>query len=395
MKKILFVIPNLLMAGAEKSLVSLLQAIDQDKYKIDLLLFSQIGPLLKEVPKGITIYEVDEVSRAMLLEFRKYFKDLLRPNRLLAAITRIGIYVVNSIERKTGKVFGLNWILARKYIKPFHKDYDVAIGFLEGLSDFYVLDKVRADRKIGWIHTDLEKAKINLAIDGQFYQKFDALATISDHCLKSFQSQFPSMKSKIQVIKNIVPEDRILFLANEKVEKRGWDKKINLVTVGRLEHVKGIDMAINACNLLIKKGYELKWHVYGEGNYRNALQEKINQLGIQEYLTLEGMVPNPYPYIKNADIIVQTSRYEGKSLVLDEAKILGKPIVSTNYPTVFDQLRDKETGVIVDMTAESIASGIEQILSDDELKETLIANCLAEGNESEQEMEKVYQIIEG
>jgi glycosyltransferase involved in cell wall biosynthesis len=394
-KKVLFVIPTMLMGGAEKSLVSLLQTIDKTNYKIDVLLFSRIGPLLNQIPEEITVYEIDEVSKAMILEFRKYFKTLLKPKGLSAAMARLTIFILNSIERKTGKVFGLNWILARKYIKPFYKQYDVAIGFLEGVTDFYVVDKVRANRKVGWIHTDLKKAKINQARDEQYYQHFDALATISDHCLESFHSQFPSLKSKIQVIKNIVPEDRILLLANEKMEKRGWGKKINLVTIGRLDHVKGIDLAINACDILIKYGYEVTWHVYGEGNYRNALQDQINQLGIHESFILEGMVPNPYPYIKNADIIVQTSRFEGKSLVLDEAKILGKPIVSTNYPTVFDQIRDKVTGVIVDMTAESIAAGIEQILSNNELKETLIANCLAEGNESEQEMEKVYRILVG
>jgi glycosyltransferase involved in cell wall biosynthesis len=385
----------MLMGGAEKSLVSLLQTIDKTKYEIDVLLFSKIGPLLNQIPEEITVYEIDDVSKAMILEFRKYFKTLLKPKGLSAAMARLTIFILNSIERKTGKVLGLNWILARKYIKPFYKQYDVAIGFLEGVTDFYVVDKVSANRKVGWIHTDLKKAKINQARDEQFYQQFDAIATISDHCLESFHSQFPSLKSKIQVIKNIVPEDRILLLANEKMEKRGWGKKINLVTIGRLDHVKGIDLAINACALLIKYGYEVKWHVYGEGNYRNTLQDQINQLGIHESFILEGMVPNPYPYIKNADIIVQTSRFEGKSLVLDEAKILGKPIVSTNYPTVFDQIRDKVTGVIVEMKAESIAAGIEQILSDNELKEKLISNCLAEGNESEQEMEKVYRIIEG
>lgn len=395
MKNVLFVMPTMLMGGAEKSLVTVLQSIDKEKYKIDLLLFSRIGPLLKEIPEWVTVYEADEVSKAMILEFRKYFSSLLKDKRISAAIARILILIVNEFERKTGRKLGLNWVIARRYISTFDKDYDVAIGYLEGVTDFYVIDKVKANKKIAWIHSDLEKAKVRASREIQYYKQFDTIVTISETCLESFVAQFPKLQSRIQVVKNIVSEERVLVLAEEQLINDRWQSNINLVTVGRLEPVKGLDLAIDACGILVRKGYNVTWYVYGEGYLRNSLQERINKLGIQNNFILEGIIQNPYPYMKRADIIVQTSRYEGKSLVLDEAKILGKPIISTNYPTVYDQLKDKQTGIIVEMSAESIAKAICELLSNEVLRNNLQTNCRNERNESYQEIGKIYKIIEG
>src|SRR5690606_12427392 len=89
---------------------------------------------------------------------------------------------------------------------------------------------------------------------------------------------------------------------------------------------------------------------------------------------LLGIKNNPYKYIKNADLIVQSSRYEGKSLVLDEAKILLKPIIATKYDSVTDQIEDRETGILVDINPEGIAKGVEEILGNIELRNILIKN---------------------
>lgn len=387
--------PTMLMGGAEKSLVSILQSIDKEKYQIDLLLFSRIGPMLKEIPEWVTVYEADEVSKAMILEFRKYFTSLIKPKRIFVAIVRILILIVNEFERKTGCKLGLNWVIARRYVCKFDKEYDVAIGYLEGVTGFYVIDKVKANKKIVWIHSDLEKAKVSVTREIQYYKQFDTIVTISKTCLESFIAQFPKLKSRIQIVENIVSEERVLVLAEEEIINEKWQSRINLVTVGRLEPVKGLDLAIDACAILVQKGYIVTWHVYGEGYLRNSLQERINKLGIQDNFVLEGIIQNPYPYMKRADIIIQTSRYEGKSLVLDEAKILGRPIISTNYPTVYDQLKDKQTGIIVEMSAESIAEGICELLSNEVLRNNLQTNCRNERNVSYQEIEKIYKIIEG
>ena len=108
---------------------------------------------------------------------------------------------------------------------------------------------------------------------------------------------------------------------------------------------------------------------------------------------LEGLTPNPYPYMKRADLLVQPSRVEGKSIVLDEAKILGKAIVVTNYPSVYDQIEDGVTGIITGMEPEQIADGIQRVLEDAGLRKTLEGNCFRQPNQSIRALNEFYEMI--
>ena len=87
------------------------------------------------------------------------------------------------------------------------------------------------------------------------------------------------------------------------------------------------DIAIKAAAILVKKGYTIKWYVLGEGEERNTLEQSIKEHNLIANFILLGIKENPYPYINNATIYVQPSRFEGKSLAIDEAKILHKPIL--------------------------------------------------------------------
>ena len=134
-----------------------------------------------------------------------------------------------------------------------------------------------------------------------------------------------------------------------------------LLSIGRLTKLKGFNLAIEAAKLLKEKGIKFKWFILGDGELQSELEKQIEKLNVSDCVELLGVRNNPYPYIKNATIIVQTSMYEGKSMVLDEAKILNKPIVVTRYDTVSDQISDDE-GLIVDMNGDAIATGIEQMI---------------------------------
>jgi glycosyltransferase involved in cell wall biosynthesis len=167
----------------------------------------------------------------------------------------------------------------------------------------------------------------------------------------------------------------------------------HLITVGRLYHAKGIDIAARACKVLKDRGLKFCWHVYGDGIMRDEISRYVEQNGLQAYFILEGATQNPYPYMKKADLLVQPSRVEGKSIVLDEARILGKAIVVTNYPSVYDQIEDGVTGIITGMEPEQIADGIQRILEDPDLKKHLEENCLQEPNRSIRAVNAFYDMI--
>lgn len=394
MKNILMVIPNLRMAGAEKSLVSLIRSLDPKRVNVDVFLFETGGILQQQLPKWVNVIEENYVTRAMTLEMRLYFFDLIKSLKFGAAFSRFKITFDAFFHNKFGKKAKFSWRTVEKYISVLPKHYDVAVGYLEGYSDFFVIDKVQADKKIGWIHIDMTGKKI-LEEEIQYYNAFDELATISDVCLDAACKAFPGIENKIQIIENIVLPKDVRSRANENITDK-WENTdvCHLVSVGRLEYQKGMDIAAKAAKVLVDRGCSFCWHIYGKGSMQPEIEQYIKENNLEAAFVLEGLRENPYPYIKNADIMVQPSRWEGKSIVLDEAKILGKAIVVTNYPSVYDQVTDKITGLITDITPEAIADGIEELIKNNELKEKLEYNCLNEPNQSEKAVNKFYKMIE-
>ncbi|MBC8882997.1 glycosyltransferase [Flavobacterium piscinae] len=149
-----------------------------------------------------------------------------------------------------------------------------------------------------------------------------------------------------------------------------------------------------ACSILVSKGYAIKWYVLGEGSLRNELQQQIDDLHLHQHFFLIGQKENPYPYLLKATLYAQTSRFEGKSRATEEAKILQKVILATNFPTVNDQLKHLENGYIVDLTAEAIAAGIQQLLDNEEIREKLKDTLSSSQINNTKELKILYDIIE-
>lgn len=389
MKHILFVIDTLRMGGAEKSLISLLKALDPDKVNADLFLFEHGGVLQPQVPDWINILSSDALTRGMTLELRKYLGDVIKKGHLKAALARISM----TMKSKFSRAPGFNWKLVEPYIPGLKTEYDAAIGYLEGFADFFVLDKVNAKKKIGWIHIDYSGRSLPPEA-AEYYSRFDELVTISDVCKNAFIRLVPQVKSKIQIVENIVLPDEIREKAQVEVPDKWASDVVHIVSVGRLDYQKGMDAAARAAKLLADRNVPFCWHVYGKGVMKDEIDQYIKEHNLGGIFILEGLRENPYPYMKKADIIVQPSRYEGKSIVLDEAKILGKAIVVTAYPSVSDQIKDRITGLITGMEPESIAGGIEELINNPELREQLEQNSRNEQNNSFQAVERFYQLLD-
>ena len=208
MKHIMIVIPTLRMGGAEKALIALLKSLDSKKIKIDLFLFESGGVLQEDVPPWIKIIEADPITRAMTLEMRNYFVDILKRRKIIVAIDRLKM-TFNSKRKKNY----FSWNVIKKHILKVDNHYDVAIGFLEGFADFFVLDKIDADKKIGWIHTDMS-GRIANEKEQNYYEKFDVIVTISEICKNAFVKLYTNIINKIQIIENIVLTNEILQKSN-------------------------------------------------------------------------------------------------------------------------------------------------------------------------------------
>lgn len=393
-KKVLFIIPSLNAGGAEKSLVNLLNHFDYEKYEVDLFIFCRGGIFEQFLPKDINIieYNKDYINfslglKSALINFIKDRKGTLIINRLLFSMT-------NKIRKDKRNIDQYNWKFLSKSLKSIDKKYDVAIGFLEKTSIYFCIDKVNANKKIGFIHNDYRELGLNPKIDEKYFEKLDNIFTVSENCLNILKDEFQNEKDKFGIMRNVVSVSMINKMAttNESVYKK--DKEQILISIGRLHEQKGFDIAIETCKKLIDKGYDIKWYVIGEGEEREALKKLIAKNNLEDKFILLGIKSNPYPFIKQADIYVQPSKYEGKSIALDEAKILKKPIIITNYTTAKDQIENGKNGLIVETNANSLEEGIEILINHKSIRYKFIKNLSLSNFGTESEIKKLYEIIE-
>lgn len=394
-KKILFIIEDLNIGGAEKSLVNLLNQFDYNKFDVDLFLFKKGGTFNQFLPSNVRILETMDDYKIFSIGFKKSIQSIIRKKKFRLFLNRIIFTIVNNLSKDKSNIDQYNWKYLSKSFNKLEYRYDVAIGYMEKASIYFCVDKVIAEKKIGFIHTHYGKSKMNPKIDKKYFEQLDSIVTVSTECINELKQWFPELDYKFKLIYNIISPTMIKSMSESKKDNllRKDDKDIVIVSVGRLHKSKGYDLSINACRRLVDKGYNIKWYIIGDGEERNNLENIIKNMKLQDRFKLLGVKSNPYPYVKHADIFAQTSIYEGKSIAIDEAKILNKPIIITNYQSAKDQIKNEKDGIIVDINSIAISEGIERIINDKKLKDTLCKNLSKESLGTEDEINKLYTLF--
>lgn len=379
---------SLYNGGAEKSLVNMLNEFPKDKYEIDLLLFKRSGMFLKQVPENVNVLETPTDLKRLYGSLKE--AGYLLPKKLVANVVS-QVCSHNSREKR-----GVRW---EKFygssIKKLDKHYDVALAYISGEVLYYVDEKVNADKKIVWVHNDYRSEGHPKTIDYPHFKNMDAIVSISDTCVDILKEEFPEFSNKVYMLENITSSAVLNSRAKEFVPEEFGTDYINILSIGRLDEQKGFDMAIKASKIMKDSGLKFKWFVIGSGDLKGELEKQIHAAGVGDCFILLGTRENPYPYTKNCDIFVQPSRFEGKSVVIDEAKILAAPIVATAYPTVGDQLLDKVEGMIVPLSVEGIADGLLKMAEDKEMRSKYSDYLASKEYGNQKEIEKYIQLIEG
>ena len=385
------------LGGAEISLIGLLQALDYSKYDVDLFVHRHQGELMAFIPKEvnvlpkITAYACIESPLTEAIRRRQFgvvwgrLKAKWRARRYQprnAALPQCAIfqYVAQEVEPYLPSL-------------EHYGEYDLAISYLQPHN--YVLGKVKAKKKICWIHTDYTKVEFDVDAELPIWTAYDHIVSISPDVTKTFLRIFPSLENRIVEIENILSSEFVRKRAEEtdvSEEMPKYDKRVNILSVGRFSEAKNYDNVPDICRRVRVQGVDLRWYIIGFGDV-SLIRQKIHEAGMEEYVILLGKRTNPYPYMKTCDIYAQPSRYEGKSVTVREAQMLCKPVVITNYATAKSQIQDRVDGVIVPMDNEGCAKGIAEFIRDIQLQKEII-NYLHEhdyGNVNE--VEKVYQMI--
>lgn len=367
-KKILFMVSSMNIGGVEKSLLSLLAVIPKEKYEITILTLDKKGGFLEYIPNNVKLIEA---------EWFKYIKPIIMdtPQNIIKRyiknyeFLKILSFIYSYFKSKKTNDRYIYYKHVLKSIPECKEKYDVAIAYAgpTEIIDAYISHKVKAEKKIAWVHFDISKHKINKKLYNNLYERFDKIFAVSNECKKKLDEIIPAVRNKSEVLFNIVSEDLINEMSESYVDFDDNYKGIKIITVGRLSKEKGQDLAIKALAKLKKDRYDVKWYCIGEGNSRQEFEQLIKEYKLEENFLLLGATSNPYPYIKNADIYVQTSRHEGYCLTLAEAKALNKPIVTTNFIGAYEQIKDNENGIIVNCNENDLADAIKKLIGKKEI----------------------------
>lgn len=390
MKRILFLVSNLGCGGVQKSFVSLLNAMDRSRYKIDVYLLSRGGIYSPLLPKDVNII-YDEVTEMTCDYFPKSVKRLVGKGHFMLALKRMLQFIVSRFDR------GYGGYLLSRMIVPLPEEYDVAID--EGGQSllYFMVDKVKAQTKISFFHSDYNMWHYYYHMDKKYYPRADYILTISEACVRSLQSWFPEIpKGRFRLMENISSVKFIRQMANLPIEDMGRSDKPILCTLGRLAEEKGIDIAIETARILRDKSVEFIWYFVGDGepklkSYYNRL---VRKYALQDCIVFLGLRANPYPYVKQADIVVHPSRYEGKSIALDEVKILCKPLVVTNFSTVNDQFENRVNATICEMNPEAVAEAVIELLKDDVLRDFYIEYLKKHIRDNSEQVDVLYNLMD-
>lgn len=394
--RILILIHYLEIGGAEISLIGLLNAIDTTKYDVDLFVYSHQGELMQLIPDGINL--LPQNSKYSTLE--RPMRDVLREGHVDIVAARLLAKIRHRIYRRTHKINGEDASIFQYVancttpLLPMVSDteYDLAISFLNPHN--ICLKKVRAKKKIAWIHTDYTRIHVNKRLELPYWSGFDHIASISEAATEAFTTTFPELKSKVIEIENILSptfvQQRAIGSADEIVREDGV---INLLSVGRFCTAKNYDNLPFICKHLVEMGANVRWYIIGYGGDEPLIRAKIAEAGMEERVIILGKRSNPYPYIKACDIYVQPSRYEGKSVTVREAQMLFKPVVVTDYPTASSQIENGVDGVIVPMENRACAEGIKALIDDKELQSRIVEHLRTHDYGNETEVEKIYKLI--
>ncbi|MBQ8227978.1 MAG: glycosyltransferase [Clostridia bacterium] len=388
-KKILFIIPNLKSGGAEKSLVTLLQLFDYDKYDVSLFMFRREGLFLEHLPYQVRILDAGENYRLFDGDSGIAIKSFIKKGRFDLAFARF-LYA-KSLKNPDGYKREVDlWKQMKRTLNYPKEHYDCVIGYLEGPSN-WLAEEIDAAKKIGYLHIYLDKTSLNKENFIRRIKSFDEFITVSPECKENIKKSCSDYEN-VHLIHNIISPSFI----NKASDGDGLpdEAEIKLLTVGRLAYQKGLEYAVDACKILKDKGYDIKWYHIGVGEEKNNVTARIKSKKLDNTFILLGEKANPYPYIKSCDIYVQPSRNEGKSIAIDEAKCLHKPIVVTNFPSVYDQIQDGINGLICEMDAKSVADAIEKLILNKQLREDLSNNLAKEKIGNEEEIQKLYDLIE-
>ena len=399
MKKILFVINTLGHAGAETALMELLRHIDPEQYQVDLFVLMGQGEMVHRLPQHVKLLNryYDDCSVLSSEGKKRLKKYVIRTLLVRGTVVRMMPYLcrqlVGMLRRRRLQTDKLLWKAMAAGAQRISEHYDLAVAYLEGGAAYYVTDYVSADKKAAFIHVDYVQAGYNRSLDRDCYVKMDRVFAVSDEVRESFLSVYPECGEKTQVFHNLLDQDGIREQAKQLDGFKDSFEGYRILTVGRLTAQKDFQVSVEAMRLLKDSGVKARWYILGDGEKRGELEAKIRELGLEQDFLLPGAVENPYPYMAQTDLYVHATRFEGKSIAIQEAQTLGCAIIASDCSGNREQIVPGVDGVLCEMTPAGISQCVRELLYDNEKRRSFGQAASAKELTNVKEVEKLLSLI--
>lgn len=361
-KSILFHYSIFNIGGAEKSVLRLTKLLSDKGWDVTLVLTTGGGNLEGQIDPRVKVHRLrsaaagDKFKKAKGLKKLKFIDDLI-------------FYMVFWLE---GMFKSFTFLF---------RTYDAAAISLHGLSPKFVCKFIRAKKRFHWVRNDLSVCDSDRKAANhvhQYHACIDQYICVSQTALESLQRLFPKTRTKSVVIPNVIEAEQMLVNAELQSDPISeYAEVLKVITVCRLsDKAKGLLRMVNVHKLLMDEGIDFMWFVVGDGPDRELMQKTIDKAGLHSKMILLGSKENPFPYFKSADISATLSYYEGLCGAVNEAKVMGKPVLATQFSGINEQIISEESGLIVPNDEEAIYVGLKRLLTDSVLRKKLTNNAL-------------------
>ena len=371
-KHILFIDGPLGGGGAERVLIDILRNIDYVRYDVDLAVICRGGALMDEVPAQVNVIDL----------WPGYTWDY-------------------KVAYRMSKWLRCNWLFARKMNgNKLRRDYDIEISFLEGMPLKLGALRTTKAKKATWVHADLFTHRYE---EGQFYpgeeieayNRMDYVVNVSKDCENAFLKRFPECTAEMRVIYNPIDRKKILSMAGGTHSDDNDRSVVEVVTVGRVTPPKKTERLLQVAKLAKEANLPVNFKWVGDGELRNEMEKLRDEMGLRDVVEFTGFTKNPFTHIKEADIMLVTSDFEGFCLVICEAMCLGVPVISTRTAGPSEIIGDNEYGVLTDLNAEALFVELKKWIENPGLRKVYAEKALSRPDlyDVKQTIESLYTLV--
>lgn len=370
--KIAFVIDGYTRGGVALAMQVLLEFLARENYEITLFVKNYDTKTMLPLPEGIVCLPWPKEDAFSF------------GNRLMQILN--------------WRNFGKKAVYAARCRQIFPGEYDCAVAYQMVQNEVTVatLEKIRAKRKVLWLHGKKNFREKDLPFYDDLYAKADKIVCVSLETEERFQGLMPKCAGKTVTIHNLYDIPFIQAQAMKPAEDLSLETDaVKIVSVGRISKEKGFDRVPAVVQRLSAEGYDVQWYIVGDGNTRESVEADIREKQLENRIHLLGHRKNPYPYVAQCDLYVQPSYTEGFCTSTMEAKILCKAVVTTDVPGMREQFVSGENGLIVESSVDGLYEGIKRLLDHPELMEKMTENLRNEPVPNEEVLRQTMAVIEG